>query len=124
MSANINTASDPEVVQLTAAVNSLARRVEVLERARAAEQETPDDPRSTEIDAVRLATKALFGGSVAIERGQDPEIGEQYFVVRVNVSGTPEDLAEPYREWHRRIGEWVPGHRSLFRLAVEIDDAK
>lgn len=123
MPTNSITVSDPKILELTTAVANLARRVESLEKTHVAAEQCASDYRAVcTIQNVERATEALFGTRIAVEQTQDPELDEQYFVIRVLAGRTPERVAEQYREWHRRIGDWAPGRESQFRLAVEFVD--
>lgn len=123
MSTDSVSAADPAILALTAAVEKLSQRVELLENRRgAAKRWEPDDETVHAIEVVRAATKSLFGSDVVVDPRVDPEIDEQYFVFRVKVSGNPEDAAQAYREWHRKVGDWAPTLESQFRLAVEFDE--
>ena len=125
MSANSVTGSDPVIVELTAAVQKLAQRVDCLEEVRQSiEMRPPGALLARAMRAVQTATEVLFGGEVILDARQDPEIDEQYFVVQVKAIGSPAEVAERYRQWHRELGAWAPGFEPKFRLAVEFKDEK
>lgn len=116
--------SQLEIVELSAAVAKLSRRVDSLEKARATEESVSDDESLQAIEAVQRATEALFAARVVMEQRQDPELDEKYFVARVATDCTPEQVAERYRQWHRKLGDWAPRRECEFRLAVEFVDDK
>lgn len=69
---------------------------------------------------VAAFTAELFPAEPDIKVKNDPEIpSDLYFVFTVAATGTVDDLAARYDQWHRRVihseGRW----HGLFRLAID-----
>jgi len=64
-------------------------------------------------------TERLFGGSVSIDKEDDPEYPAQYFVVSTRASGTIEELVAKTDTWHRAIREALGDRINDYRLIVD-----
>ncbi len=64
-------------------------------------------------------TQRLFGGRVSIDREEDPEYPDQYFVVSIQAVGTIEELVAKTDAWHRAIREALGDRISDYRLLVD-----
>lgn len=58
---------------------------------------------------IAIISTDLFPGPLELLRESDPEApDEQFLVLTVSASGTPEELVRRRREWHRRVSESLP----------------
>lgn len=73
---------------------------------------------ATELPTEILEISAqLFPGPLQLDHESDPESpGERFLVLTVRASGSPRELVERRREWHRRVSEVLPD--MSIRLAI------
>lgn len=125
MSVSSAGSTDPVIAELVAEVRGLAIRGESLEARRPGMKRTDASSErrlAAAITAVKSGSEELFPGGVLMEPRQDPEIDEQYLVVRVSAVGEMDQILSRYQTWHRRLGEWATGLESIFRLSVDVKD--
>lgn len=73
---------------------------------------------AAELDAIVKAAGELFGTPVVAELEEDPEIDERYYLLKMKVSQTVDEVAELRRRWFDLLYRLAPQHCHAIRLCV------
>jgi hypothetical protein len=75
------------------------------------------------VEELLSITRKLFSEPIKVVEEEDPEIeGERYFAFHVAVSGSPREVIDRQRQWHRSVIACAGDEARPFRLALHVND--
>jgi hypothetical protein len=70
------------------------------------------------LDTIVKAASELFGTAVVPDLEEDPEIDERYYLLKMKVSQTVDEIAELRFRWFDYLHRVAPQHCHAIRLCV------
>lgn len=71
-------------------------------------------------EKIREMTCELFQSEVTIRHQVDPEIDDEYYIVRATACGTSAEIARRLEEWHALARKIAHQLASQYRLSIDV----